>query len=635
MESPSRRRSYEKYLKSKEPRKLPKNIYLVQGRYVITKNINGKNTYFKSFKTLNEAMVYKRKLIDNNWEPLPLTDEELYEQDSKEYYTGIILSKNHRRYIIDNWKGDYIGCVSSIEEALQYRDMYFHCTFKEAPRPSRLDLKENNLYLKHGLKYPLPDRLTPTLPKSNYGNGRITKKGKWSYHIYYGGKSNGNKDYYCACRTYEQAWYVHRELQKCGWNRDKLQEILDNYPVFYTELMELYRYVNLDYEAKKRTGQIKYWITIPRAYLEEGKQLETIKGYTHVEDALYERDFLVAHDWDYNLLVEAIDDTQNHYYDMDLPPYPERKILNLSNRNYHEKELTEAYNLIKDGVTCNQVEIAERLGITEITLRNWLSKFWNSNWTEFKNISLTGENPINVLEKVKKMYTPDLSKPMPSNFNGWVQDNSRRSKKNPYCIRKGNVEYGYYPNEKIARQVVKKLVACNWDKSKLPSIRKSVGLKEPPKRGNVYPANKGKGWSIRHKEKVTRKMINYGYYEDKRIADLTRDFLKENDWDKEKYPMLRSYAEYIIGVVDSIHSNMFYGNCNTLKEHHIDYYEFLKSQYYHKVDGKFKVTRFNESEGMIMEYGEYDSEEKAQEVVELLELNNWDETALELVEEIF
>lgn len=34
--------------------------------------------------------------------------------------------------------------------------------------------------------------------------------------------------------------------------------------------------------------------------------------------------------------------------------------------------------------------------------------------------------------------------------------------------------------------------------------------------------------SIRHKDKGTRKTINYGYYEDKRIAELTRDFLKEN-----------------------------------------------------------------------------------------------------------
>lgn len=635
MESPTRRQTYEKYLKSKEPRKLPKYIYQVQGRYVITKHINGQHKYFKSFKTLNEARVYKRKLIDNNWEPLPLTEDEIYEQNSKEYYQGIHLSQNQRQYIVDNHKGDYLAHIPTIEEALQYRDMYFHSTYNESPRPSRLDLTENNLYIKHGLEYPLPDRLIRTLPESNYGKGRIRKKGKNSYHIHYGGSNNGQKSYYCACRTYEQAWYVHRELQKCGWNRDKLQEILDNYPVFYTELMELYRYVNLDYEAKKRTGQIKYWITIPRAYLEEGKQLETINGYTHVEDALYERDFLVAHDWDYDLLVEAIDDTNNPYYDMELPPYPERKILNLSNRNYHEKELTEAYHLIKDGVTCNQVEIAERLGITEITLRNWLSKFWNSNWTEFKEISLTGENPINVLEKVKKTYTPDLSKPMPSNFNGWVHSNTRCSKKNPYLVRKGSVEYGHYPTEKMARQVVKKLIACNWDKNKLPAIRKSVGVKEPPKRGNVYPANKGKGWSIRHKDKGTRKMINYGYYEDKRIAELTRDFLKENDWDKEKYPMFRSNAEYIIGIVDTIHDNMFYGNRNTIMEYHIEYYEFMKFQHYKKINGKYKVIKFNEMEGMLREYGEYDSEEKAQEVVEILELNNWDDAALTLVEEIF
>lgn len=632
MESPSRRKSYEKYLRSKEPRKLPTNIYIVQGRYVISKHINGKNTYFKSFKTLNEAMVYKRKLIDNNWEPLPLTEEEIYEQNIKEYYLGIHLSQNQRQYIVTNYKGDYLAHIPTIEEALQYRDMYFHSTHDESPRPSRLNLTENNLHIKHGLEYPLPDRLIRTLPESNYGKGRITKKGDCSYHIYYGGKSR-ESNYYCACRTYEQAWYVRRELQKCNWNRDKLQEILDNYPIFYTELMELYRYVNLDHEQKRRTGQIRYWINIPRAHLEEGKQLETITGYSHVEDALHERDFLVAHDWDYDLLVEAIDDTNNPYYDMELPPYPERKILNLSDRDYHEKELTEIYKLIYEEDITNQAEVCELVGITEITLRNWLKKFWNSSWNEFKQIASTGDNPINVLEKVKKIYTPDLSKPMPPNFKGWVH--KCKSKRSPFMVRKGNIEYGCYPTEKMARQVVKKLVQCNWDKTKLPAIKKSVGYEPVRNRGNVYPANKGKSWTVRHKEKHTRKMTNYGCYKDKRIAELVRDFLKIHDWDNELYPQLRQEAEHAIRLVDLIPYTMFHGNSNTLKEYHIEYYEFRTFQHYKKVNGKFKVIKFNESEGMMKEYGVYDSEDKAQEAVELLELNNWDESALELVEEIF
>ena len=50
-----------------------------------------------------------------------------------------------------------------------------------------MDLKQDNPYLIDGLKYPLPERLTPT-KKSNYGKGTISKKGKASYHIYHGGK---------------------------------------------------------------------------------------------------------------------------------------------------------------------------------------------------------------------------------------------------------------------------------------------------------------------------------------------------------------------------------------------------------------------------------------------------------------
>lgn len=67
--------------------------------------------------------------------------------------------------------------------------------------------------------------------------------------------------------------------------------------------------------------------------------------------------------------------------------------------------------------------------------------------------------------------------------------------------------------------------------------------------------------------------------------------------------MFRNNAEYIIGIVDTIHDNMFYGNRNTIMEYHIEYYEFMKFQHYKKINGKYKVIKFNETEGMLMEYG--------------------------------
>ena len=618
----SQRKRYLQYQKQQESNKLPKHIYKSGKKYTITKSIDGERKYFKTLNTLSEAISYRNQLIENNWQPLPLTEEELYEKNSKHYYRGLILSKNHRQYIINDSNGDYLGLCSTIEEALQYRDMYYHSTFKESPRPAILDLKENNHYL-NGLEYDLPERLTPT-HISDYGKGRILKKGEASYHIYHGGKRrNGKKEkrYFCACRTYEQAWYVWKELQKCNWDREKLPEILDNYPVWYTKLLKLYQYVHRDYNVEN-----KWQVNVPREFLSPGKNLEKINNYTHVEDALFERDFLVEHDWNYDLLVEAIDDRENPYWDMELPPYPERKIRNIRNRNYHEKELTRIYEAIYNGEIENQLEACELVGTNEVSLRVWLKEYWDSDWREFKRISLTGENPINVMKKVTKIYQPDLSKPMPSNFNGWVHKN--KSKKSPFMVRKGTTHYGSYPTEKMAKAVVKKLVACNWDKSKLEDIKKSVGYQKPPKRGNVYPNAKGYGWYIRHKDKGTRNNIYYGHYTDKRIADLTRDFLKINDWNKDMLPTLSDLAEYIIRWVDNIHNTMFNGNNNTINEYNIDYYEYIDDSHYLWINGKYQVIKYHEEKGVMQTYGIYDSEEEAKEIVEVLRLNNWDESVL-------
>ena len=158
------------YKNGKGERKLPKHIYLVNNRYTITKWIDGKHTYFKSFGTLTAAVEYRDRLIANDWKPLDLTEEEIIQESIQKYYQGIYLSANHRQYIVNNKKSDYLGLCNSIEEALQLRDLYYDKDISEAIRPAVLDLKQDNPHLKEGLKYPLPERLTPT-KKSDYGKG--------------------------------------------------------------------------------------------------------------------------------------------------------------------------------------------------------------------------------------------------------------------------------------------------------------------------------------------------------------------------------------------------------------------------------------------------------------------------------
>ena len=88
----SQRKRYLEYKNGKGERKLPKHIYLVNNRYTITKWIDGKHTYFKSFGTLTEAVEYRDRLIANDWKPLDLTEEEIIQESIQKYYQGIYLS---------------------------------------------------------------------------------------------------------------------------------------------------------------------------------------------------------------------------------------------------------------------------------------------------------------------------------------------------------------------------------------------------------------------------------------------------------------------------------------------------------------------------------------------------------------
>lgn len=544
----SQRQRYQRLQKKGNQRVPHKHIYHINNKYVITKSVNGKNTYYKSFTKLDDAIDYRDKLIENNWEPLPVTAEEIEEKNIKEYFKGVTLSSNHRTYKINNFQGNYIGTCRNIQEALYYRDQCYHKTFKESKRPYEMDLETNNPYY-DGLKYTTPIRLIPFKnTDSNYGKGTIVKKGEYSYHIHQGSRTNRRKRYICACRTYEQAYYVKKEMNKCNWDKTQLQRILDDYPKWYTWLMEFWRYVVIDKKTRERTGKTQYFINIPSDYLEEGKTLDRYGVYTKAEDALFERDYLMEHDWDYEELVECIDDTCNPYYDMELPPYPQRKIRNIAEKNYHDNELTMIHEMIneEEGITLD--EIAERLDVSVVTIRLWLRKGYNTNYREFKRISLGGENPITVLEKVEHFYTPDLSRPHPSNFKGWIQKN--KSQRCPFQIVKDDVRYGSYHTHEMARKAVKKLIKCDWDKSKVPEIMESVGVKTLNDRGNIYP-NNNDTWSIRKKNKE-RKMIGYGTYSDYDLAVLVRDLLKEEDWDKELYPSLREYAEYVMDLVKGV-----------------------------------------------------------------------------------
>ena len=529
---------YEKE-KAKKPSPKVKHVYRSNSnKFVVSKSIDGKNKYFGTFETLHEAVQYRDRLIANNWEPLPEAPSRKNERLQQEYWRRITLSTNKTQFKVHNYKWEYLGQCNTLEEALYYRDMYVDYEPDDAPRPYALDLKTDNPYYSKGFDYPVPERLKPIIEnRRSYGKGTITKKGACSYHVYAQGK------FLYACPTFEMADYVRKEMCKRDWDRNQLQEVIDNYPRHYTKLLYFYSYVVILKE--------KWYIQVPKDYLKDKTKPERWGPYNKIEDCLFERDFLMDNNWDYELLVESIDDSQNPYYDMDLPPYPERRIKNVQFVNYHEKELSMIADLIREGYP--QKDIIEETGIIRGTMSNWLKK-WDTNYKEFRKIVLNGDNPLEVLEKKEKIYQPDLSRPKPPNFNNYISRTRGR-----YIIMRKGEYFGSYEDEKLAKKIMRDLRNCDWDKSKLKQIQKKHGFQSPVN-SKRWVYKQGNRWGVRRKNKDKR-MITYGSYLDKRVAELVRDLLIMYGWDMDNMDWIEDVSEYTIKTIDQIHGSMFGEPC--------------------------------------------------------------------------
>lgn len=504
---------------------LRKYIHKSNNRWIIQKHINGKLKSFKSFTKLDEAIEYRNRLMANNWQEPPKTPEEIEEEKIKEYYHHIHLNSKKRSYVIISTSNEYLGVVKTIEEALYYRDLYHDCPVP-VPKPKDVDLLTDNPYILEGLRCPLPIRLEKDEKYTDYGKGSISRKSKASYVVRY------NRTHFARCRTYEQAYYVREELNKCGWDKDEVPRILNDYPKWYTWLMEFYRYI-----MRNPQKEDSFILNFPREFTEDNKLDRII--YSSLEDALFERDFLVANNWDYEALVYSINDEENPYYNMDLPPYPERKIRNVSERKRYVTELNQIRDALLEGIT-NQEVIAGLLGTSPVNIRNWLYRY-NITWKDFVNLVLSGEDIWSVLEFEEKYYEPDLSPSMPPNYTGYIHNTG--SKRSPYVVSRKQVYYGSYKDKKTARRVVNELRKCNWDKKQLKDIQEKVGHKPFLNTKKwVYETNNGKSWVIRKKDK-NRRMINYGCYSNKKIAEKVRDLLIQHNWDKSKLEQFKKIAE--------------------------------------------------------------------------------------------
>ena len=59
---------------------LKKYIHKSNNRWIVQKHVDGKLKTFKSFKKLDDAIDYRNRLMENNWQEPPKTAEELEEE---------------------------------------------------------------------------------------------------------------------------------------------------------------------------------------------------------------------------------------------------------------------------------------------------------------------------------------------------------------------------------------------------------------------------------------------------------------------------------------------------------------------------------------------------------------------------
>ena len=530
-------------IKTEYQKQVGKYIYPHNNCWSIHKNIKGETTYYGTYPDFQTAIKVRDELIKHNWDKtkIQLPEDYLFKKQQKEYYKWI--SARGYQYSIFAPQKYYCGTVNTIEEALHYRDiileLYANGEDISNKRPWDYDLLHDNKYLE-GLDYPLPERLE--LPeKTEYSQGSIIRRSDQNYQIRHG--AGGNR-YVCTCRTYEQAYYVKQELNKCDWDLDKLDEIYDNYPEWYTWLMNLYKYI--------LPGD-KYWYLVITENNSKSGKTEKI-AFSKLEEALWERDLYVKYGFDDELVAYLADDTENPYYDMTLPPYPQRKIRRIKERTPRTDLFNRLFEIIQEFPDIGKQELCDLAGLTLPGLKIILKNEYDVNIDDFLYICLSGENPNEVLEQKPLVYNPDLSVHTHADY---IHEHDGKFDIIKWLDGR-EVYFGRYYDKKTAKKVVKDLKKCNWDKSQLKRIQEKhehaprVGDKRGVYLSKYTVKKTGEvkvKWSVR--KKINRKMHYFGTYKDKRVAELVRDLLEHHHWDKSLLERIKDYALYCIYLIDN------------------------------------------------------------------------------------
>jgi hypothetical protein len=498
------------------------------GKFKIRKSIKGKNVYFGTYDSFDEAIRVRDMLIDNGWDKSILITEEdrikeyyKYIRRNGDYYYDVNRPKNNKKGL-----PRYMGTCLSIEEALYYRDIAKSKDYIIG-KPQEYDLITDNPYINEGLKYPLPETLTPKKDKSKsrYGKGYVKKKGHNSYQVWC------NKNYYGSYTTSEYAEYIRLKLYENNWDTNKLEEIKKGYPEYYTYILHFWKYIYYN-------ENVDTWSC--RKYFLETKEF-LIFTFNNPYDALHERDLYEEHGWDIDSVVELAVLCDNPYKDIELPPYPTRrvKIKYDLNEEYYTNFIEDMAFFIREFNINSITAMRETLDTSNHIIYDALSKF-NISWEDFRELVHSGEDILSVLT-YENIVVPDLE-PVKSKSNYIYYDKSQ--KYSPWLINHKGVYFGRYSDKNSAVKIVNRLEKCGWDKKQLNNIRESIGY--------VSPARKGETSKLIYKDKrnpkkphyyikryINGESIWYGSYKDKETAEKVVRQLKKYNWDKEKLPEIK------------------------------------------------------------------------------------------------
>ena len=145
------------------------------------------------------------------------------------------------------------------------------------------------------------------------------------------------------------------------------------------------------------------------------------------------------------------DNSQNPYYDIELPSYPQLCIHNIhDHHNLYDTLINDVAGIIINNHDITMEVAAKELWGNDISLCNTLKRY-DTGWNDFKELCLSGDDPLISLEFHPHIFTPDLS--MHYGDDIYIHTHKKNNGKVVYIIQKNRVYFGTYPT--LARKVKK------------------------------------------------------------------------------------------------------------------------------------------------------------------------------------